>query len=406
MNKLEIVYLPVSALQKLPGNPRKDVDQQAITKLAKLITAHGFQNPLQVFKENGKHTIIAGNHRFDAGLSIGMTEFPCIAYDGDKKAALARAVSDNKSGEWTDWDMPLLKDLIIELDDGAFDINLTGFTVNELELMMTAEFQGEPADAEPQIDQAEELNRVWQVKAGDLWQIGEHRLLCGDSTKAKDVARVLMGDVPFLCVTDPPYGVNYDANWRNEADRANGKSYGARAVGRVTNDDRADWRQAWQLFPGDVIYSWHPPGATSLIHADALQASGFQIRMQIIWAKNHFPIGRGDYHVKHEPCWYCVRDGKAAKFTDDRTQNTLWEIDKPNKSETGHSTQKPLECMARPIRNHESEFIYDPFLGSGTTMVASQNLTRKCRGIEISPNYCAVILQRMKDAFNITGERL
>ena len=110
-------------------------------------------------------------------------------------------------------------------------------------------------------------------------------------------------------------------------------------------------------------------------------------------------IGRGDYHWQHEPCWYCVREGKPGHRNDDRTQTTLWEIDKPQKSDTGHSTQKPVECMARPIRNHNSEMVYDPFLGSGTTMVACENLGRKCRGIEISPDYCAVILQRMKDAF-------
>jgi DNA modification methylase len=257
----------------------------------------------------------------------------------------------------------------------------------------------DPADAEPQIDRAEELNKVWQVKTGDLWRIGEHRLLCGDSTKAEDVARCLGGARPFLCVTDPPYCVEYDANWRNEADRANGKPRGDRAIGKVTNDDRADWRETWRLFPGDVIYSWHSAGAPSFVHAAALQASGFELRMQIIWAKNQFPIGRGDYHVKHEPCWYAVREGRASHRTNDRSQHTLWEIDKPTKSDTGHSTQKPLECMARPIRNHEPCEVYDPFLGSGTTMVACQNLGRKCYGIEISPAYCAVILQRMKDAF-------
>lgn len=139
--QLEIIYLPIADLVKLPSNPRRDVDPKAIERLAKLIKAHGFQNPLQVFRENGKHTIIAGNHRFDAGLSLGMKEFPCIVYEGDKKAALARAISDNKSNEWTDWDLPILKELFIEIDTGDFDIHLTGFNSHELELMMTATFQ-------------------------------------------------------------------------------------------------------------------------------------------------------------------------------------------------------------------------------------------------------------------------
>jgi DNA modification methylase len=210
------------------------------------------------------------------------------------------------------------------------------------------------------------------------------------------VERVL--DVePFLMVTDPPYGVEYDASWRNEADRANGKPYGASAVGKVMNDDRADWSAAWELFTGDVAYVWHA-GNMAHIVAESLIANGLNIRSQIIWAKNQLVIGRGNYHPQHEPCWYAVRKGKAARFTDDRTQTTLWEIDKPQKSETGHSTQKPVECMARPIRNHDCEVVYDPFLGSGTTMIACEQLGRKCRGIEISPAYVAVILQRYFDA--------
>ncbi len=130
--RLEIVYLPVASLVKLPGNPRKDTDPEAIKKLTGLIKAHGFQNPLQVFPENGKHTILAGNHRFDAGLLLGMTEFPCIVYTGTRKAALARAISDNRSSDWTEWSFPELKDLIVDIDDGSLNLQDTGFSENEL----------------------------------------------------------------------------------------------------------------------------------------------------------------------------------------------------------------------------------------------------------------------------------
>lgn len=138
-NKLEIIYLPVSSLVKLPGNPRKDIDPEAINKLAALIKAHGFQNPLNVYAENGKYTIIAGNHRFDAGLSLGMKEFPCLVYTGSKKAALARAISDNKSNTWTDWDFPMLKDMFFELDVGNLDMFTTGFSQDELDEMFGVE---------------------------------------------------------------------------------------------------------------------------------------------------------------------------------------------------------------------------------------------------------------------------
>lgn len=137
-NRLEIIYLSAGDLVKLPGNPRRDRDPKAIERLAGLIKAHGFQNPMQVYKEKGKYTILAGNHRFDAGLSLGMKEFPCIVYEGDKKAALARAISDNKSNEWTEWDMPVLKDLLLEIDCGIIgEIEMTGFNSGELELLMT-----------------------------------------------------------------------------------------------------------------------------------------------------------------------------------------------------------------------------------------------------------------------------
>jgi len=242
-------------------------------------------------------------------------------------------------------------------------------------------------------------------KPGDLWVLGEHRLLCGDATKAEDVARVLCGATPFLCVTDPPYGVNYDPQWRSDAAAAGHLAYAASRVGVVTNDDRADWSAAWALFPGDVIYSWHPPGATSLVHAAALQASGFALRMQIIWAKSNFPISRGDYHVRHEPCWYAVREGKPAKRTDDRTQTTLWEINLDKNVEGGHSTQKPVECMAWPIRNHEPCEVYDPFLGSGTTMIAAEQLGRRCFGIEIEPRYVDVCVRRWEEFTGKKAER-
>jgi DNA modification methylase len=209
-----------------------------------------------------------------------------------------------------------------------------------------------------------------------------HRLLCGDATNADDVAKVLGGAKPHLMVTDPPYGVDYDPDWRNRADRANGKPYGGRAIGLVLNDDRSDWREAWALFPGDVAYAWHPPGAMQVAHHAALVAAGFEVRMQIIWAKQQFPIGRGNYHVQHEPCWYAVRKSKTAHWQGDRTQSTLWQIDKPVKSETGHGTQKPVECMKRPIENNSKpgDGVYDPFVGSGTTIIPPMSMWLCCVG--------------------------
>lgn len=390
---MQIETLPLTAITPYARNPRRN--QAAIAVVKASLQEYGWQQPIVV---DTHHVIIVGHTRYLAALELGWTEAPVhVAAHLTPAQCKAYRLCDNKSHEAATWDTDLLALEMADLRGLEFDLSLTGFEMAELDAIAAAEGETTESDTEPQIDRAEELREQWGVQTGDLWLLGAHRLLCGDSTKAEDVERVLQGDVPLLCVTDPPYGVEYNADWRNHAFRADGSAIGGRAIGAVTNDHQADWKGTWALFPGDVIYSWHPPGATSLVHAAALQDSGFNLRMQIIWAKNQFPIGRGDYHVKHEPCWYCVRKGKSARFTDDRTQTTLWEIDKPHKSETGHSTQKPLECMARPIRNHDSELVYEPFSGSGTTIIACENLGRKARAIEIAPQYVAVALQRYLD---------
>lgn len=199
-------------------------------------------------------------------------------------------------------------------------------------------------------------------------------------------------------VTDPPYGVEYDADWRNHAMRSSGAAVGGRAIGKVSNDDNADWREAWALFPGEVMYVWHA-GQKAHIVAESLEVMDFEIRAQIIWAKNNIVISRGHYHPKHEPCWYAVRKGGTGHWSGDRKQATVWNIDKPLKSETGHSTQKPVECMRRPIENNSNpgQVVYDPFLGSGTTMIAAESTGRFCYGLELSPAYCDVIVKRWEE---------
>jgi DNA modification methylase len=236
-----------------------------------------------------------------------------------------------------------------------------------------------------------------RTRLGDLWQLGGHRLLVDDCTVAENVSRLMGGQRAEMMVTDPPYGVEYAPAWRDEVlGEAN------RATGEVANDNRADWRVAWELFAGDVAYCWHADRRASEVQA-SLEGAGFEIRCQIIWAKQHFVISRGHYHWQHEPCWYAVRKGASAGWGGDRSQTTLWQINnglsqqggRPADEEvTGHGTQKPIECMARPIRNHDAALIYDPFLGSGTTLIACERLGRKCYGCELEPKYADVILRR------------
>jgi DNA modification methylase len=172
----------------------------------------------------------------------------------------------------------------------------------------------------------------------------------------------------------------------------------------VRNDDCSDWSPAYALFPGDVVYEWVPPGPTQFVFWQTLMRAGYEIRMQIIWAKQQFPIGRGHYHVQHEGCLYAVRKGKTAHWHGDRKQSTLWQIDKPVKSDTGHSTQKPVECMRRPIANNSKigDAVYDPFVGSGTTIIAAEMTDRTCYAIEIDPAYCDVAVKRWED---FTGQK-
>lgn len=226
-----------------------------------------------------------------------------------------------------------------------------------------------------------------------------HRIACGSSTDPVTVARVLAGAKPHLMVTDPPYGVEYDANWRERA----GINTSGAATGKVLNDDNADWRDAWALFPGDVAYVWHA-GLFAGVVVDSLTACGFQPRSQIIWAKSQMVMSRGDYHWQHEPCWYAVRKGKVGHYDGGRKQTTLWSIDKPQKSETGHSTQKPIECMKRPIENNSSpgQAVYEPFSGSGTTIIAGEMTGRSVYAIELNPAYVDVAVTRWQD---FTGER-
>lgn len=260
----------------------------------------------------------------------------------------------------------------------------------------------EPAeDPGAQVDKAEELREKWGTERGQLWQVGKHRVMCGDSTSVDDVQTLLGGGVPVLMVTDPPYGVDYDPTWRI---RAGLNAATLKRRGTVAGDDRADWTEAWALFPGDVAYVWHG-GLHAAEVALSLEACDFAVRAQIIWANTHLALGRGDYHWKHEPCWYAVRQGATGHWAGDRKQTTVWEIygggggdnTKQREAEapcSSHGTQKPLECMARPIRNHEGD-VYEPFLGSGTTAVAAEQLGRICYGMEIEPKYVAVTLERL-----------
>ena len=372
-----------------PRNPNKHGDKQ-IALLAKIIRNQGWRNPIVVSADSG--FIVAGHGRLMAAKVLNVEQVPVDYQPFDNEAEeYAHLIADNRIAELAEADKSELAKLVRELED-KIDLDLTGFDAPSLEELLATK-EEKQVDAEPKTDKAAELQVKWKTEKGQLWKLGEHRLLCGDSTNAKDVERVLGDDKADIMVTDPPYGVNYDPSWRAEA----GITLNENKLGKVQNDDIADWTPAWQLFDGDVCYVYHA-GAKAGTVQQSLEDSGFNIRSQIIWSKDKMALSRGDYHWQHEPCWYGVRDGKKGNRTEDRTQTTVWQIAAREDSGHGHGTQKPVECMARPIRNHHCSTVYEPFSGSGTTIIACEQLDKKCRAIEIDPNYVAVALERYVDA--------
>ncbi len=378
---------PIERLLPYAGNARvHDIDQ--IARIAASIARFGWTVPALV-DERG--VLVAGHGRLLAARHLGLKEVPVIRLDHLTDAeARAYRIADNKLTEIAGWDGEALAAELARLGEDGFDLSLTGFGEDEIDRLLDG-LDGEsgPADGE---DDAGEPPADPVSRPGDLWLLGPHRLLCGDATVATDVERLLAGAAPHLMVTDPPYGVDYDPGWRNEA----GVSATAR-TGKVANDDRADWREAWSLFPGDVAYVWHA-GVHARVVAESLEVCGFRIRSQIVWAKPRFVLSRGDYHWQHEPCWYAVRGGATGHWQGARDQSTLWTIGAggDEDSATVHGTQKPVECMRRPVLNNSAkrESVYEPFCGSGTTLIAAETTGRVCLGIEIDPRYCDVIVGR------------
>lgn len=378
---------PVGRLVPYAGNARTHTVEQ-IAQIAASITEFGFTNPILT---GGDNVIIAGHCRLMAAQKLGIEEVPVIILDHLSEAQRrALVIADNKLAENAGWDEEMLRSELAALGEMDFDLDLMGFSDEELDDLL-GDLDGTAlgeAEGEDDVPEAPD-NPV--SRPGDLWILGKHRLLCGDATVATDVERVLNGTQPLLMVTDPPYGVKYDPGWRNQTGAAK-----TQRTGKVLNDDRADWREAWDLFPGDVSYVWHGALHAATV-AESLEAAGFCVRSQIIWAKDRLVLSRGDYHWQHEPCWYAVKKTGKGHWAGDRKQTTLWQItNKDQDAETVHGTQKPVECMRRPILNNSSpgQAIYEPFMGSGTTLIAAETTARVCLGIELNPAYVDVAVQR------------
>ncbi len=390
--KWHTANIKLSQLKEYPDNPRK-ISKEMLEKLVAHIREDGYHQRIIV---DSDYTIIGGHQRKKALYMAG--------FDDDTEIEV---LMPNKKLTPKEIDRLNIRD---NLAFGEYDFDvLTGrFNMDELvsfgmDEEMLAPIFDKTILEEIEEDEEIELPEEATSKLGDIYLLGSHRLMCGDSTNPQHVEKLMDGAKPILMVTDPPYGVNYEPEWREEVGK------GARSTGKVLNDDRYDWSDAYSLFTGDIAYVWHPSKYTHKF-AENIENSGFELINLIIWSKQHFALSRGDYHHKHEPLWYAVRKSQKVRhnWQGRRDQTTVWDIDNNNygaktkEEQTGHGTQKPIECMLRPILNNsaQGESVYDPFGGSGTTLVACERSKRNCYMMELSPAYIDVIIKRWEKETN------
>ena len=397
-NRLELVYINNDKLQKLDNNPRVQIGNGATDKLRALIREHGFQNPLQVWRENGKYTILCGNHRYEAGMLEGMNDFPCIEYKGTRQEAIARAISDNKSNEWTDWDDDELTMLLRELEEADFPLpDLTGFGADELEALLgEVEVEGlTDIDDVPALPEGAPV-----TKLGDLWRLGKHKLVCGDATDKETVLRLMEGERADMIFTDPPYGMNLDTDF-SKRDRGTGlisqqqfeknKKLNRHNYSKIIGDDKDyDPSHLFEMFPGvKEMFLW---GADYYAERIPDKNKG----SWIVWDKRA-GIEQVEFTLSEfETCWSKKKHArKLARFQ----WFGLMGLGKEDTKSRIHPTQKPVALIVWFFKQwgKKGDRVVDLFLGSGSTMIACEQTGRSCYGTELDPKYCDVILKRWAD---------
>ena len=402
---------PIDRLVFYVRNPRKN--DAAVDRMCASIREFGFKIPV-LARNDG--TVVDGHLRIKAARKLGITEIPVILCDEWTEAQVkAFRLMVNRSVTWADWDDELLSLELQELAAADFDLSLTGFDPRELEDLLTLPDNDEQADVAPPLPE----NPVSRL--GDLWLCGnrrhQHRILCGDATSPAAVACLLGDRKPFLMITDPPYGIELDSEWRDRAGLngcgpAEASYMKHRTQGHtettISGDTRADWSEAFALVPSlQIAYVWHASVFTREV-LDGLLRIGFLHHQQIIWDKTRTVLTRTHYWFQHEPCWY-VRKKNAAWYGKAGENSTIWACPSPkfimggsDEEKFDHPTQKPVELMRRPLLNHtkRGESVYEPFLGSGTTLAAAEITERVCYGIEIDPKYVDTVVTRWQ---NLTG---
>ena len=383
---MQIKTVKISEIRPHPKNPRVHPDS-AIEKLERSIKEFGWTNPILVSADG---YILAGHARLKAAEKAGIEEVPVIYLPLEGAKAEAYLIADNRLQDETDWDMPKLKDLLQELDTGEFDLELTGFDMDEIEDLMTQFYVPEEIIEDEVPEPPEEAI----TKPGNLWLLGRHRLLCGDATKKEDVERLMDGKKADSLITDPPYGVDYSGKneFLNKFDKGN------RIQKPITNDAITDYRKFFSDFMGlaplaeyNTVYIFMSGKELHSLRL-ALDDCGYSCGDYLVWVKNNHVLGRKDYNAKHE---FIVYGWKGKHKFYGGFSTTILEFDRPLRSDL-HPTMKPIPLLAKLINDGSPAKgkVYDPFGGSGSTLIACEQLNRICYMMEIDPVYCDVIVQR------------
>lgn len=433
---MEIKKILIEELKVAAYNPRKDLKpgDPEYEKLKRSIKEFGYVEPVIWNSQTGN--VVGGHQRLKVLKELGFAEVDCVVVDLDLQKEKALNIALNKiSGSWNEI---LLTNLLQDLERSGYDVTMTGFDLTEIkELFGSGSMENVEED---NFDADKELENLEEpvTKPGDLWILGEHRLLCGDSTKPGDAKRVLDGKLADIMVTDPPYNVDYGASLESRG-MASGRD--------IANDNLSDgdfyeflsdfYKAAFEnLRPGAAAYVFHSTKET-INFIRAMVNSGFKYAQTLVWYKNHFTLGRQDYQWIHEPILYGWKEGAGHYFIDDRTNQSVFEegrkdLKKLSKNELSelldkvfslqktvihdnkptrspdHPTMKPITLCAKLIYNssHENDTVYEPFAGSGSTIIASEQLNRKCRAIELDQRYCDVIVKRYHKNFPDKSIRL
>lgn len=407
---LKIMEVSVDELVLNERNPRRLRPERKAQFLKTLAAERGLTEARPVIARRSDRVVIAGNMRLQGARELGWRTIPAVFVEVDDLQAATWTFLDNR--QFGEDDDDLAAELLAELRERGADLELTGFARAETDaLLRRLLYREKDPDLVLPLPEGEP-----DSKLGEVYELGRHRVMCGDATNPEHVRELLAGAEPLLLTTDPPYGISLDNRWRDRAGlnrrpgslsgRAGGRPLDGHAHATIASDDRCDWSGAYELVPSlTVAYVWVASARACEVEA-GLARLGFRVRQQLIWDKGLFVLSRQDYHWAHEPCLYAARIGARVPWYGPRNQSTVWRAASPKMvaavagtpadAKVDHPTQKPVALFSTPITNHleVGEIVYDPFVGSGTSLIAAELSGRVCYGMEVDPRCVDLIRER------------